>query len=174
MSRSWWKIGITVVVVILILAGVFIFSSVHLAHTPNPPRLSVALVSYITNNSGVRCAQFAVTNLDARTAVIYYPYIITNETVSTFGGYRLPSASFNAVLDSGASKVFVFAAPTNQVRWKLRFSCDPSSEAQRKIRGVWTRFVNITRAGAPVRVMRYEIKSAWITNEDVAGTNNSK
>ena len=169
MSRSSQRTGITLTILILFVAAVFV-SLLQIAHTANAPNLSIALVGYTNSASAVQIAEVAITNLNNTTAMIYSPFVVTNQTSGSYGGYSLPPAILYSQLRPHEFKIFTIPVPTNQPEWKLEFLCYPDVGTRRIIRGVAGLLVNWTHTGH-AQTMPYDIYSDWITNSTTSLSN---
>jgi hypothetical protein len=167
MSRASRKIEITILAA-AILAGIFT-CLVWAVRISAPPRLSISLLGYTNDASGVRFAQVSVTSLNAATVGIYSPFVITNETPSGYQGYGVPPANIALVLNGGSSQIFNFRAPPNPSRWRFQIFCDPNVAARQGFRRIAFALADVIRARGGAQKSTYNFESDWISGGN--GTN---
>lgn len=148
---------VRIVLRILALTIVAFLAWVALQPPPGRPNVSIKLLGYTNDTSGIRLAMIAVTNQSDSKIVVYMPRILIPSPADPRGFAYYDShnlTQWHSELGAGESGSFTIPQPTNQSLWKLSFY-------------VYNDFgvPQILKRFAAGRRMPYEIASEWIGSD---------
>jgi hypothetical protein len=151
----------------VILSAIFTFS-IWALRISAPPRLSITLVGYTNDASGVRLAQVSVTNLNTEMVAIYFPIIMVQTAVGV-DAYGLHPPAPASTLKPGAFEIFTVPETPDQLRWKFKIFCDPQAAARHGIRRIALALGDVIHAARGSQSSTYSFESDWISGDN--GTN---
>lgn len=146
-------------IVLRILALTIVAFLAWVAFQPSPgrPNVSIKLLGYTNDTSGIRLAMIAVTNLSDSKIVVYLPRILIPSPTDARGFAYYDSydrTQWHSELGAGEFGSFTIPPPTNQSLWKLSFYVYNDFGVAQVLKRL------------PVgRRMPYEIESEWIGSE---------
>ena len=113
-------------IVLRILAFTIVAFLAWVAFQPPPgrPNVSIKLLGYTNDTSGIRLAVIAVSNLSPSKIVVYMPRVLIPSPTDPRGFAYYDShdrTQWHSELGAGKSGSFTIPPPTNQSLWKLSF-----------------------------------------------------
>jgi hypothetical protein len=152
---------------LIICAGI---TFIALMPPPARPNISITLLGYTNDATGVRLASFVISNRDPAAAYVYMARELLKFGPQLPFDSSTPGISWHTMLDGGASVPLAIPPPTNDSPWQLTINADPDVGFVRSLHYV------INHTG---RRMPYDIHSDWITEPSSnqipaisSGTNN--
>jgi hypothetical protein len=145
----------------LIFAGVFISFISKARKTSSVPHLSLAILGYTNDGTGVRYDCFSITNLDPTPVLVLSSFIFTNKTGGSNAGYPVSPGTQASFLKLGEFQIIAFPTPTNQTPWKLQVSYIQAPALRGGFWGIAEIFKTVMSGGRRV-TMQHDIRTDWI------------